>query len=134
MDNVKRIEEIKEEIEELKEKLNDFSKDFLTDYTYNNACEFGTYIEDSMTEYADEHVNIYYSDIDEYFNNHIQESSDALKEYGYTLNDFDDLQDACRKGAQLAQYQELYTELSEDLEILEEIKELFDELEGLENE
>ena len=121
-------EEILQEIEEIKERLNDITLDFINDYDIESMV----YIEDCMSEYADNHVSIYYSDIDEYFEEHVQESSDALIEFGYNLSDFGDLKEACRKGAQLAEYQEYYDELLADLEDVEQLKELYEELEETE--
>ena len=118
-----------QEIEEIKERLNDITVVFIGNYDITST----SYIEDYMSEYADSMVSIYYSDIDEYYQSHIQESSDALKEFGYTLNDFEDLEDACRRGAQLAEYQEYYNELMQDFDDVEQLKELYEELEELED-
>ena len=125
-----RKEEIKKEIEELENQLNKRGKDFYNDYDITST----EYLSDYFNEYADNNTSIYYSDIEEYYKNHIQESSDALKEYGYNLSDFSDLDEAMHKGAQLAEYTEIYSELAENEEIFEQIKELMEELEELESE
>lgn len=125
-----RKEEIMQEIEEIKEGLNDVTANFVNEYDITSI----SYIEDYMSEYADSMVSVYYSDIDEYYQSHIQESSDALREFGYCLENFSDLEEACRKGAQLAEYQEYYNELIENLEDVEELKELLEELEEIEEE
>lgn len=125
-----RKEEIMKEIEELESQLNERGQEFYNDYDIKSI----EYLSDAFSEFADGRVSIYYSDIEEYYKNHIQESSDALKEFGYTLNDFEDLDEAMHKGSQLAEYSEIYNELAENEEIFEQIKELMEELEELESE
>lgn len=115
------------EIEELKKELNDMQKDFLGDY---NLLDIN-YLDDAISECADNQVYIYSSDIVRYYNNHMKEASDALLEFGYELKDFNDLEDASRKGSQLAQYLEILSELYEGNR-LEELKNLLFELEELE--
>ena len=130
MNRQERIEELKKEIEELENQLNDRGLDFYNNYDITNI----RYLSDNFHEYADSNVSIYYSDIEEYYKNHITESCEALKEYGYTLNDFEDLEEAMHKGSQLAEYSEIYNELAENESIFEELIEKFEELEELENE
>lgn len=125
-----RKEEIMKEIEELESQLNERGQDFYNDYDIKSI----EYLSDAFSEFADGRVSIYYSDIEEYYKNHIQESSDALKEFGYNLSDFSDLDEAMHKGAQLAEYNEIYSEVAENEEIFEQIKELTEELEELESE
>ena len=127
--NIKRIEELKAEIEELENQLNDRGQDFYNDYDITST----KYLSDLFHEFADSNVSIYYSDIEEYYKNHITESCEALKEYGYTLNDFEDLEEAMHKGSQLAEYNEIYSELAENEEIFLEIIEKLEEIEELEN-
>lgn len=124
-----KIEEIKKEIEELTEELNDWQKDFINDYDLTDI----DYLSDCIAEFADSNVNIYYSDIEEYYRDHITESSEALKEYGYNLSDFADLDEAMHKGSQIAQFMEIETELYEDNR-LEELQQLYEELEAAEAE
>lgn len=130
MNKQERIKELKEEIEELESRLNDRGLEFYNDYDITSI----KYLSDAFHEFADGRVSIYYSDIEEYYKNHIQESCDALKEMGYTLNDFEDLEDAMHSGAQIAEYLEIYNEVSENESIFEELVEKFEELEELENE
>jgi DNA repair exonuclease SbcCD ATPase subunit len=130
MNKQERIKELKKEIEELENQLNDWGKIFYEDYDITSI----EYLSDAFHEYADYNTSIYYSDIEEYYKNHIQESCDALKEYGYTLNDFEDLEDAIHKGSQLAEYSEIYNELAENESIFEELIEKLEELEELEKE
>lgn len=125
-----RKEEIMKEIEELESQLNERGKEFYNDYDLQSI----EYLSDAFSEFADGRVSIYYSDIEEYYKNHIQESCDALKEFGYNLSDFSDLDEAMHKGAQLAEYNEIYGEVAENEEIFEQIKELMEELEELESE
>lgn len=130
MNKQERIKELKEEIEELESRLNDRGLEFYNDYDITSI----EYLSDAFHEYADSNTSIYYSDIEEYYKNHIQESCDALKEYGYTLNDFEDLEGAMHKGSQLAEYSEIYGEVAENESIFEELIEKFEELEELEKE
>ena len=130
MGKMERIEELKKEIEELESQLNERGQEFYNDYDITNI----KYLSDAFHEYADSNVSIYYSGIEEYYKKHIQESSDALKEYGYNLSDFDDLDEAMLKGSQLAEYNEIYNELAENEDIFNEIIEKFEEIEELEKE
>lgn len=128
MNKQERIEELKKEIEELEGQLNERGLDFYNNYDITNM----RYLSDNFHEYADSNTSIYYSDIEEYYSTHIYESSDALKEFGYTLNDFESLEEAMHKGAQLAEYSEIYNEVAENENIFEELIEKFEELEELE--
>lgn len=130
MNKQERIEELRKEIEELEEQLNKRGKALYNDYDITSV----KYLSDLFHEYADNNTSIYYCDIEEYYKNHIAESSNALKEFGYTLNDFEDLEEAMRKGAQLAEYNEIYNELAENESIFEELIEKFEEMEELEKE
>lgn len=132
MDKMKRIEELKKEIEELEEQLNERGMDFFVNY--EETLISGYHLEDLFHEYADNNVSIYYCDIEEYYKNHIQESSDALKEFGYNLSDFSDLDEAMHRGSQLAEYNEIYNELAENEYIFNEIIEKLEEIEELEKE
>lgn len=128
MDKMKRIEELKNEINDLYEQLNERGQEFYNDYDITSI----RYLSDAFHEYADSNVSIYYSDIEEYYKNHIQESSDALQEYGYNLSDFEDLEEAMHKGSQLAEYSEIYNEVAENEDIFNEIIEKLEEIEELE--
>ena len=128
MNKMERIEELKNEINDLYEQLNERGQDFYNDYDITNA----KYLDDLFHEYADGNVSIYYCDIEEYYKNHIQESSDALQEYGYNLSDFEDLEEAMHKGSQLAEYNEIYSEVAANEDIFNEIIEKFEEIEELE--
>ena len=130
MNKQEKIEELKKEIEELENQLNERGKELYNDYNIAKA----KYLSDLFHEYADSNTSIYYSDIEEYYRAHIWESTEALKEFGYTLNDFHDLEEAMHKGAQLAEYNEIYSELVENESIFEELIEKFEELEELEKE
>ena len=130
MEKMKRIEELRKEIEGLESQLNERGRYFYDDYDITNI----KYLSDAFHEYADNNVSIYYCDIEEYYKNHIQESSDALKEFGYNLSDFGDLEEAMLKGSQLAEYNEIYNEVAENEDIFNEIIEKFEEIEELENE
>ena len=130
MSKQERIEELRKEIEELESELNERGAEFYNNYDIASA----KYLCDLFHEYADSNTSIYYSDIEEYYKNHIKESSDALKEFGYTLNDFEDLDEAMHKGSQLAEYNEIYSELAENEDIFNEIIEKLEEIEELESE
>lgn len=130
MNKMERIEELKNEINDLYEQLNERGQAFYNDYDILTI----DYLEDAFHEFADSNVSIYYCDIEEYYKTHIWESSEALKEFGYTLGDFHDLEEAMMKGAQLAEYSEIYNEVSENEDIFKEIIEKFEEIEELEKE
>lgn len=130
MGKMEKIEELRKGIEELENQLNERGKDFYNDYDITNI----KYLSDAFHEYADSNVSIYYSDIEEYYKNHIQESSDALKEYGYNLSDFEDLEEAMHEGAQLAEYNEIYNEVAENEDIFNEIIDKLEEIDELESE
>lgn len=130
MNKQERIEELRKEIEELESGLNERGAEFYNDYDIASA----EYLSDLFHEYADSNTSIYYSDIEEYYRTHTWESSEALKEFGYTLNDFHDLDEAMHKGAQLAEYNEIYSELAENEDIFNEIIEKLEEIEELESE
>lgn len=126
-----RKEEIKERIEEIKEEISgSWAADFVADWWDSLAGI--RYLSDAVSEYADNNVSIYYCDIDKYYQEHIKESSDALKEYGYNLSDFEDLEEACRKGAQIAEYDEIYRDIMQYEDELEELQELLEELNEIE--
>lgn len=130
MNKQERIKELKEEIEELESRLNERGLEFYNDYDITSI----KYLSDAFHEFADSNTSIYYSDIEEYYKNHTIESSNALIEYGYNLSDFSDLDEAMHKGAQLAEYNEIYSELTENEEIFLEIIEKLEEIEELKNE
>ena len=130
MEKMKRIEELRKGIEELENQLNERGRDFYNDYDITTI----NYLSNAFHEYADSNVSIYYYDIEEYYKNHIQESSDALKEFGYNLSDFEDLDEAMHKGAQLAEYNEIYNEVAENEDIFNEIIEKLEEIDELEKE
>lgn len=130
MNKMERIEELKNEINDLYEQLNERGQDFYNDYGILTI----DYLDGAFHEFADSNVSIYYSDIEEYYQNHIKESSDALQEYGYSLSDFRDLEEAMHKGSQLAEYLEIYNEVAENEDIFNEIIEKFEEIEELEKE
>ena len=130
MNKMERIEELKNEINDLYEQLNERGQEFYDNYDIASI----RYLGDIFHEYADSNVSIYYSDIEEYYRNHIRESSDALQEYGYNLSDFEDLEEAMHKGSQLAEYSEIYNELAENEDIFNEIIEKLEEIEELEKE
>lgn len=130
MNKMERIEELKNEINDLYEQLNERGQDFYNDYDIANI----RYLSDAFHEFADSNVSIYYCDIEEYYKNHIQESSDALQEYGYNLSDFEDLEEAMQRGSQLAEYNEIYNDVAENEDIFNEIIEKLEEIEELEKE
>lgn len=130
MNKQKRIEELRKEIEELENQLNERGQDFYNDYDLQSI----KYLSDAFSEFADSNTSIYYSDIEEYYRTHTTESSEALKEFGYNLSDFEDLEEAMHKGAQLAEYNEIYSELAENEDIFNEIIEKLEEIEELESE
>lgn len=123
-DTYKNNEEILNKIEE----LNDTQKDFLNDY-FNTVEDLidEVYIGDKMTEFSDDNVSIYYSDIYNNLANKIDDIDDVLNEYGYNLSNFSSLNDAIVQGVQLLEYKNTLDELNEDNRI-QELQEILQEL------
>lgn len=143
-----RKEEILKEIEKIKELLNEEQKDFFNDYMTNCVQVYDKeadklqpvrtltsvdYLNDDMWEYADSQVSVYYYNQVEYYREHVKECMDAFNEYGYSLKDFDDLEDAVAKAGACGWFQEIYNKLCEN-DKLEELNDLIEELEELEDE
>jgi hypothetical protein len=130
MNKQERIKELKKEIEDLESRLNDWGKIFYEEWDITSI----KYLGDAFSEFADGRVDIYYSDLEDYYEEHPKECLEALKEFGYSLDNFSDLNDLIYKGAAVAQYQEVFTEVAENEYIFEELIEKFEELEELEKE
>ena len=129
MKDLERIEKLQEEIKDLKEQLNERQQDFAEQYDLLDT----DYLSDDIMEYADQNTSIYYSDQKEYFEQDTQRATEALKELGYTLDQFDDLEEAICKAGACAEYLDIEEELYEENR-LEELQELMQELDELENE
>ena len=116
MKTYNNLEELKNELKEIEKKLNDISKDFIGDWSIDNA----QFLCDAITEYADSHTSIYFSDQKEFYNNNVELCEAALIEFGYNLNDLlkegNSLTDIiCRAGA-VGEYSKNQKELYEDEE------------------
>lgn len=128
-----KIKEIKANIQELEEKISGtYAEDIKSDYDIKGKSRWQ--IEEMAAEFADSNVNIYTSDIWDYYESHKEEASNALKEFGYELSCFNSLDEAIEQGSRLAQYEEIYNEILEYIDDLEELGELYEELEELEEE
>lgn len=80
------------------------------------ATGYNSYIEDAISECADAAVDIYYEDLKNYYFDHEEECTNALKELGYEMSQFDTLSDAMYKGAQCAEFQEYEQEAYDELD------------------
>lgn len=129
MKDLERIKELEEEIKNLKEQLNETQRDFAMQYNLLDT----EYLSDDIMEYADQNTSVYYSDQRAYFEKDTQRATEALKELGYTLDQFDDLDDAICKAGACAEYLDIEEELYEENR-LEELQETMQELQELENE
>lgn len=100
----------KEELKELKkakfEELNDLSKDFVNNYDIENIY----YFSDSLNEFSDSQIDIYYYDLKEWLKkeNSFNYIEMALNEFGFNSND------TFYKIIQNAQYLENQEELNEN--------------------
>lgn len=128
--NESKIEKLESEIKDLESQLNERGQEFYGEFDLLSV----KYLSDAFAEFADSNTSIYYSDIEEYYKNHVKESSDALKEFGYNLSDFEDLDEAMRKGAQLAEYNEIYSKVAENEDIFNEIIKKMGKLQELKEE
>lgn len=100
---------IKEFLEEKKEELengmNSFSVDFVNDLDYRD----NGWVSDDFVGYADQNVDIYYSDLFEWAKGNYSYIEDYVKEFGIDAQNFDFI-----KLIQGGQYLEKYEELSQD--------------------
>ena len=141
-------EELKEMLEERKEdlkgRMNDLSVDFASDYDINTS----SYLCDMLTEYADNQVDIYYTDLIEWLKGNGDEFIERyVEEFGIDEKSFDFW--SVVRGGQFLDFQERL--LSDEKEIVElmvvnylleneeeiekeleekELEEMFDELES----
>lgn len=80
------------------------------------ATGYNGHIDDAIAECADAAVDIYCYDLRNYYFDHESECTDAFKEFGYELSQFDTLSDAMEKAAQCAEYQEYQQEAYDELD------------------
>ena len=113
MENMKKLEEIKEEI---KSNLSDYSLDFANCYDF----ESNEYISDAISEFADSNTSIYYADQRKFYYENTDLCENALLEYGYDLNELikdgntlDDL--ICKAGA-IGEYAYIQQTINGELE------------------
>ena len=95
---------LREKMEELKSSMNAISRDFV----YDNDLDNSSYICDTISEYADSNVDIYYSSILDWARDNISEVNRGIEELGSSGDIFKDLQ--------ASQYLCNSDELYEDLE------------------
>lgn len=126
LEKIKNALDISDKIEELTK----MQKWFLNDY-FRNIEELieEEYIDDRMSEFSDNNISIYYSDIYDNLIDKIDEVDDVLEENGYSLGEFKSLNDAIVKGVNLLEYYKTLEELNEDFRI-QELQELLQEFEG----
>jgi hypothetical protein len=98
---------LEEKKEELERKMNDLSVDFANDFDYKE----NGWISDDFVEFADQNVDIYYSDLFEWAKGNYSYIEDYVKEYGIDTQSFDFI-----KIIQGGQYLEKYEELNQDEE------------------
>ena len=90
---------------ELESGMNSLSIDFVNDLDYKDSG----WISDDFVEYADQSVDIYYSDLFEWAKGNYSYIEDYVKEYGIDARNFDFI-----RLIQGGQYLEKYEELSQD--------------------
>lgn len=109
--------------EDLIKKIEGLKND-LRDQMCGDACGFCDcwewcsikYLSDTISEYADSNTDIYYSGQRDYFYKDPERASDLLKDYGYEIKDFNDLDDAICKAGAVMQYSDIQEAIYNDLE------------------
>ena len=96
---------LEEKKEELESRMNSLSIDFVNDLDYKD----NGWISDDFTEYADQNVDIYYSDLFEWAKGNYSYIEDYVKEFGIDAQNFDFI-----RLIQGGQYLEKYEELNQD--------------------
>ena len=96
---------LREKMEELKRCMNAISKDFVNDKNLDSS----TYICDAIAEYADNNVDIYYSDILDWARKNILRVNRGIEEFGTSYDVFKDIQNA----QYLVNSDELYEDLDD---------------------
>ena len=138
----------KQELIEYKEDLEREMNDISVDFCANQTADDSAYICDAITEYADNEVHIYYSDIFDFAKEHYDYVEQAIEEFGVATNGKKvDLLRTIQQGEFLYNEEQLYDDLEDivklvavnhlidnDIELDEEqTEELFDKLEGIDN-
>lgn len=96
---------LEEKKEELESQMNSFSIEFVNDLDFKG----NGWISDDFVEYADQNVDIYYSDLFEWAKGNYSYIEDYVKEFGIDAQNFDFI-----KLIQGGQYLEKYEELNQD--------------------
>lgn len=116
------LEKIKELKEETYERMSDNAKDFVDDYDYH--FDSIHHISDDFTEFADSHTSIYYEDQRNYYRNNTDECMNALRDFGFTLEDMAkeglDLDDMICKAGAVGEFREIENELYQDEDEIKE--------------
>lgn len=104
----------------MKEELKQYLKTLYGTVSEDLAgCQYDGYISDAISESADGFTSIYHDDQREFYYNNTELCMDALKEFGYKLEDFNDLDQAICKAGENGEYMSLerqaYDELKEIL-------------------
>lgn len=99
------------------EQLKQFLKDLYGTVSEDLAgCQYSGYISDAIRESADVFTSIYRSDQRQFYYNNTELCMDALKELGYELKDFDDLDDALCKAGAVGEFMRLEREAYDELQ------------------
>lgn len=89
------------------------------DFANDNGLDSSEFIDDAIQEYADNHVSIYYSEQKEFYDEHTELCEDALKEYGYDLNEMlktNTLIDIIYKAGEVGEYKYNHDKLSDEID------------------
>lgn len=110
---MEKFENLRKEIEE---GLNDYSLDFVVDYSWNS---YG-YISDAISEFADRNTSIYYSEQRKFYYDNTELCENALLDFGYDLNQMlregDTLDDLICKAGAIGEYMQIENILNDELE------------------
>ena len=111
------IEKLKKEIENKKPYLQDISCDLVGDY--QNYLDSSSYICDIISEYADQRVDIYTSDLLEWAKDNYTYIENAIDEFGTpTENGKSDFARMIMQGQYLKNYEDLSNDLNDIIKIL----------------
>lgn len=112
-ENFEKLEDLKMDLENC---LDDYSVDFANCYPVDS---YG-YISDAVSEFADSHTSIYYSDQRDFYYNNTELCEETLLDFGYDLNqmlkDGDTLDDLICKAGAIGEYRHIDETINNELE------------------
>lgn len=108
-DLIKKIERLKND---LKDQMCDEACDFCDDFKLQNI----KYLDDAIYSYANTNVSVYCADQKEYYYKDTERASDLLKSYGYTLDSFNDLDEAICEAGCIMEIEDIQNAIYKDLE------------------